>query len=235
MSEANQSGTKGLLHFGVFTLNLERRGLYKGQERVRLTAKPLETLIFLVENYGRVVEKKEILDAVWKDAFVSEDTLVHAVREVRRALGDDRENPRFIQTVPREGYRFVCEVTRADADVASKPIEPIVSAPEQPASSVGSRIPRWLWIAAPAVVLLSIGLWFYWSRDRSNQTRPVTEKSSTGGLRKQITSGEFSSGKPVFSPDGKHILYVSSEEATRGFGDLFVRQYPEGQATAHYR
>ncbi len=227
MSEANQSGTKGLLHFGVFTLNLERRGLYKDEERVRLTAKPLETLIFLVENHGRVVEKRELLKAVWKDTYVSEDTLVHAIREIRRALGDDRENPRYIQTVPREGYRFVCEVKRADA--VSKPIESVAPQPSQSTLQVGTRIPRWLFVAVPAVVLVSIGIWFYWSRPVTNQTKPFDERTIAGGLKKQITSGEFSSGKPIFSPDGKHILYVSSEEQSRGYGDLFVRQYPEGK------
>src|SRR6185436_1977650 len=134
MNEANQNRQDQLLHFGEFALNVVRRGLYRGQERVRLTAKPLETLIFLVENRGRVVEKQEILNAVWKGTFVTEDTLVHAIREIRRALGDDRDNPRFILTVPREGYRFVCEVLTAPpfSESINLPTEPeAVSAPAQ--------------------------------------------------------------------------------------------------------
>ncbi len=116
MDEASQKRQEALLYFGGFTLNILRRGLYRGQERVRLTAKPLETLIFLVENCGRVVGKQEILNAVWKGTFVTEDTLVHAIREIRRALADDRDNPRFILTVPREGYRFVCQVLTTQPD-----------------------------------------------------------------------------------------------------------------------
>ena len=134
MNEADPKTQDTLLHFGVFTLNLSRRGLYRDQERIRLTAKPLETLIFLVENRGRVVQKQEILNAVWKDTFVTEDTLVHAIREVRRALGDDRDNPRFVFTVPREGYRFVCEVLTAPpfSESINLPTEPeAVSAPAQ--------------------------------------------------------------------------------------------------------
>ena len=77
------------LRFGGFTLNPEQHALFCNQERVRITEKPLETLIFLVENRGRVVEKQELLNAVWKGTYVTEDTLVHAVREIRRALGDE--------------------------------------------------------------------------------------------------------------------------------------------------
>ena len=120
MNQPGPAKQDDLLHFGAFTLNISRRGLYRGQERVRLTAKPLETLIFLVENRGRVVQKQEILNAVWKGTFVTEDTLVHAIREIRRALEDDRDNPRFIFTVPREGYRFVCEVlSEVESDIAT--------------------------------------------------------------------------------------------------------------------
>jgi DNA-binding winged helix-turn-helix (wHTH) protein len=115
MSNAEEKQRHCLLLFDGFRLDLERRGLYRGQQRVRLTSKPLETLIFLVENRGRIVEKQELLDVVWKDTFVTEDTLVHAVREIRRALKDDKDNPRFVQTVPRRGYRFVSEVISGDA------------------------------------------------------------------------------------------------------------------------
>ena len=226
MSEAGQSKKRGLLHFGAFTLDLERRGLYRADARVRLTAKPLETLIFLVENYGRVVEKQEILNAVWKDTFVTEDTLVHAIRDIRRALGDDRENPRFIMTVPREGYRFVCEVIETES--VSTPIDLVAPTPNVPASRPRRRIPPWFWIAAPALALIAIATWYFLSRTGSNRTKPGDGGSGAGGLKKQITSGEFSAGKPIFSPDGKFILYVSSEEGTRGYGDLFVRQFPEG-------
>jgi DNA-binding winged helix-turn-helix (wHTH) protein len=121
MSEAAQRTKETLLHFGGFTLNLARRGLYRGSERVHLTSKPLETLILLVENRTRVVEKQTILDTVWNGTFVTDDVLVQSVREIRRVLGDDKENPSFIQTVPRQGYRFVGVVT-TDLTVPSESI-----------------------------------------------------------------------------------------------------------------
>ena len=80
------------------------------REPIHLTGKPFETLVFLVQNQGRTVKKETLLDAVWKDLFVTENNLERAISEVRRALGDDRERPAFIQTIPRQGYRFVATV-----------------------------------------------------------------------------------------------------------------------------
>ncbi|HET9532842.1 MAG TPA: winged helix-turn-helix domain-containing protein [Blastocatellia bacterium] len=228
MSLAEKREKENLIHFGGVTLDLERRGLYRGQQRIHLTSKPLETLIFLVHNRGRVVEKQELLDAVWKDTFVTEDTLVHAIREIRRALEDDKENPRFVQTVPRQGYRFVCEVSEGDLPPASAPIGQ-ESAP-QPDLLAGHerRIPRWLWIAAPLLAIIPVLAWVFWPRGEAGKTVPAATEPRAGRINKQITIGEFFSGKPAFSPDGKFILYVSSSEETRGYGDLFIRQYPEG-------
>lgn len=107
MRDCADNHKKPLLQFEDYVLDLEWRCLYRGAERLHLTAKPLETLIFLVENRGRVVEKQELLSAVWKGTHVTDCTLVQAVREIRRVLKDDKEAPRFIQTIPRQGYRFL--------------------------------------------------------------------------------------------------------------------------------
>src|SRR5262245_25532141 len=124
MSDPADKEKPSLFRFGDFTLEVNRRGLYRDRERVHLTSKPMETLILLVERRGRVVEKKELMDRVWKDTFVTEDNLVHAIREIRRALEDDKANPRFIQTVPRLGYRFIGDVSPIEAIPASAPAEP---------------------------------------------------------------------------------------------------------------
>src|SRR5262245_66283439 len=85
--------------FGAFVLDLQRHGLYLDGHRLHLTTKPFETLVVLVRNQGTTVEKQKLLDAVWKNTAVTEDTLVKAIREIRRVIGDDKENPKFIQTV----------------------------------------------------------------------------------------------------------------------------------------
>jgi Tol biopolymer transport system component/DNA-binding winged helix-turn-helix (wHTH) protein len=218
--ETIQSKTNRL-RFGGFMLDITRRGLYRGEQRVRLTVKPLEALIFLVENCGRTVEKQELLDAVWKGTFVTEDVLVHAIRDIRRALGDDKDNPRFVQTVPRQGYRFLCEITTAEGPVVLSHTEQAVSAPPATVAKSKRRVSRWFWMAAP-VVLISIWLWFFRTSD---QTLPPLSKPER---LQQITSGEFTCSKPSFSPDGKFIIYVSSSEATKGSSDLFIRPVGEG-------
>ncbi len=230
MNIAEKKDTEPLIHFGGFTLDLVRRGLYRGQQRIHLTSKPLETLIFLVESRGRTIEKQELMDSVWKDTFVTEDNLVHAIHEIRYALSDDKEDPRFVQTVPRQGYRFVGQVI-ADAAV------PVSAQPDQaaspPAVSITQpklKIRRWFWIAAPVAALIFVLTWMLWPRDGSSGAKPPAREPRVGTINNRITTGEFSSSKPAFSPDGKFILYVSSEAETRGHSDLFIRQFSEGNA-----
>ena len=228
MNNAKENAPEPLIHFAGFTLDLVRRGLYQGPQRIHLTSKPLETLIYLVENHGRIIEKQDLLDAVWKDTFVTEDNLVHAIREIRRALGDDKDNPRFVQTVPRQGYRFVCEVSGD----GTPPVGAIGegSAPGVSPAVSQRRVPRWLWIAAPVAALICVLAWMLWLRDGSSGTKAPAREQQAGTIKNRITTGEFSSAKPAFSPDGKFILYVSSDAETRGHGDLFIRQFSEGNA-----
>lgn len=228
MSQSEQGKKETLLSFGEFTLNLERRGLYRGLSRVHLTSKPLETLIFLIENRTRTVEKQEFFDAIWKDTFVTEDNLVHAIREIRRVLKDNKEDPHYVQTVPRRGYRFVAEVRTNEPASNFSDLEEAIAAP--PSVAAPARKMRWVWLAAPVLALISILAWALLTRDSHNRVTPVAGEAHVGGIKNQITSGQFFSGKPAFSADGKFILYVSSEEDTRGSGDLFIRQFPEGNA-----
>lgn len=229
MSQSEQGKKETLLSFGEFTLNLERRGLYRGHARVRLTSKPLETLIFLIKNRTRTVEKQEFFDAIWKDTFVTEDNLVHAIREIRRALCDNKEDPQYIQTVPRHGYRFVAEVTTDEPVSNFSQLEEEIATPPSVVAPARTGL-RWVWLAAPVLALISTLAWFLLTRDGHSHANPIADELRSGSIKNQITNGQFSSGKPAFSPDGKFILYVSSEEDTRGNGDLFIRQFPEGNA-----
>ena len=239
MSAAEPQESPAVIHFGEFTLDFVRRGLYKGRERVRLTSKPLETLIFLVRHRGQVVEKQQLLDAVWKDTFVTEDTLVHAVREVRRALEDDKGDPRFIQTVPRQGYRFVGNVninSPADAPPIPEPGgEAAPAADSKPRNynlptaaaskqSLGRR--RWF-AAAGAAVLIFVTFLRPWRLFGEVEHHSSTGAWSVENLR-QMTSGAFSADRSSLSSGGEYLVYVSSAEDTEGFGDLFVKPSGEG-------
>src|SRR5438094_6341646 len=90
--------------FNGFTVDLPRACLLRQGKEVRLRPKSFETFKYLFENRGRLVTKEELMQAVWPDSFVTEDSLVKVVKDVRRALEDDAHH--FIKTVPRRGYIF---------------------------------------------------------------------------------------------------------------------------------
>src|SRR5687767_14448056 len=97
------------LYFGPFRFE-PGNGLWRSSVEVALPPRALGVLTALTAQPGTVVSKQALMDAVWKDAFVTEASLLEAVRVLREAFGDDRLNPSYIQTVHRRGYRFVAEV-----------------------------------------------------------------------------------------------------------------------------
>lgn len=114
MIKANQQPSH--LRFGVFELDLSSGELRKGGTRVRLQEKPFQILVALIERPGQVVTKEELKARIWPDTVVELDlALSAAVTKIRRALGDSADSPRFIETLPRRGYRFLqpSEIQRA--------------------------------------------------------------------------------------------------------------------------
>jgi TolB-like protein/DNA-binding winged helix-turn-helix (wHTH) protein/Tfp pilus assembly protein PilF len=94
--------------FDGFTLDLTRGCLLRGNQEIKLPPKPYDALKYLVENPGRLISKRELIEALWPDTAVTDDSLVQCMKEVRRALGDDAQQ--IIKTVPRRGYIFEREV-----------------------------------------------------------------------------------------------------------------------------
>src|ERR1022692_4241823 len=95
--------------FGDYKLDLERGFLRRGDEEVTLRAKSFEVLTYLVERHGRLVTKTELIEAVWRDAAVTDNSLAQCLMEIRRALDDDAQE--LVRTVARRGYIFVAPVT----------------------------------------------------------------------------------------------------------------------------
>lgn len=109
--------TKGFYDFGEFRLDVQNRLLRRGDEIIPLNLKEFEVLFFFVENAGRVVEKNALLDAVWKDTFIEEGTLTQNISRLRKKLeAANGSGEKFIETLPKRGYRFLPEVVKADAD-----------------------------------------------------------------------------------------------------------------------
>jgi DNA-binding winged helix-turn-helix (wHTH) protein/TolB-like protein/Flp pilus assembly protein TadD len=105
-----------IYEFGNFRLNVTEQILLCDGESVALTPKVFDLLVLLIENHGHLMEKKILLEKLWQDSFVEEANLNVNVSALRRALGEKPNEHRFIETVPRRGYRFVAEVREIKAD-----------------------------------------------------------------------------------------------------------------------
>ncbi len=105
--------------FGEFELDTSTASLRRGGQEVPLPPKAFQVLAYLIEHRQQVVSKQELVEALWKDTFVTDDALVQAITAVRKALGDDAEHPRYIRTKPRLGYQFIAPLAPPDAVASS--------------------------------------------------------------------------------------------------------------------
>src|SRR5436190_12473989 len=101
---------KHFYEFGSFRVDAVERLLLREGEAVPLTPKLFDILLVLVSHSGHILEKDELLKAVWRDAVVEEGNLTRNISTLRKALQDDADNPLYIETVPWRGYRFVAGV-----------------------------------------------------------------------------------------------------------------------------
>jgi len=93
--------------------------LSKGDSTIQLELKVMDVLVCLAERAGEVLTRQEIVDRVWATEFISDNTLTHAITEIRNALGDDARNPSFIETIHRRGYRLIAPVEPVPSDDAA--------------------------------------------------------------------------------------------------------------------
>lgn len=111
-----------IYHFGDFELHEEDFCLFQKGSRVSMEPKALCVLLHLVQHAGHLVEKRSLLDTVWANTYVADNTLTRAVAALRHELGDSSRKPRYIQTIPTRGYRFIAEV---ETQVSVSPPEPV--------------------------------------------------------------------------------------------------------------
>ena len=107
----------------------------KNGQLVTLTPRAFDVLIVLLKNGGRTIEKQEIFESVWKDTFVSDNALTKIIKEIRHAFEDSTDAPRYIETVPKRGYRFIGEIERGIDQLENPPIETV----ELPTSRITAR------------------------------------------------------------------------------------------------
>jgi DNA-binding winged helix-turn-helix (wHTH) protein/tetratricopeptide (TPR) repeat protein len=156
---------RSAFQFGPFRLDPDDKTLRVGGRPVPLTPKAFDTLLALVAHSGRLVTKDDLMQQVWPGTFVEEATLAQNISVLRKALGDSSEGIRYIETVPKRGYRFIAtveSVTLTDTGLgigtANIDLAPLPHAP--------SRV-SWLWGVAAALAVVVVAGWLYSQLDPS--------------------------------------------------------------------
>lgn len=160
----SRNDSRHLYEFDGFRADPVRRRLSRGGEAVSLTPKAFSILLALLEKRGQVVPKEDLIQQIWPDTFVTEANLTQNISSLRKALGERANDPRYVVTVPGQGYSFVGDVLEVPRDGTGEmpayvlPIllEPGLSAPVAPEGSLGSEalVPPAVWAPvapAPAV------------------------------------------------------------------------------------
>jgi len=181
-----------LYEFGPFRADGVRRLLFRDSQTVPLTSKAFDTLLVLILNRDRVLEKDELLKTIWPNSFVEEANLAQNVSALRKALGESPGEHRYIATVPGRGYRFVADVTQVGAAETEVTLERRTTAEMVVEEEIeeGARVPaRWNLPLPKAIVavgvLLALGLgaagWRMW-KDKAGQAPNVTSTRSIAVL-----------------------------------------------------
>jgi eukaryotic-like serine/threonine-protein kinase len=202
MSPAIGHENKHLYEFGTFRLDPVERILARGQDRITLAPKAFDTLVVLVQNSGHVLPKEQLMKLVWPDSFVEENNLTQHISALRRALGEDLNGTRYIETVPKLGYRFVAPVRHLTSGAEELTLtrkvkthivlreeehEDVTDSPDvQKTSSAASHetaivVRRWprlspaqaaLVVAFPVLVLAFVSYWYFLGRQRAEPKAP---------------------------------------------------------------
>lgn len=201
---------KRVYDFADFRLDLSEKVLLKNGKTVSLTPKVFETLQLLVENAGRLLEKDELIEKIWQGRFVEESNLTFNIKMLRKALSDSADKPRFIETVPRRGYRFIAEVKIISANDDSEKLPPptVSSIPENIPAENPPKAKRFLipFIAVLIVLIgtAAIGSWYLQNKNYEPNA-PVL--SAPFASEKLSTNGKVVHA--VISPDGKNVVYTN--------------------------
>lgn len=159
---------KGLYEFASFRLDVEERLLLRADEVVPLPPKAFDVLLALIEQPGHLLEKEVLLKTVWPDTIVEENNLADNISRLRKTLGEGENGQKFIETVPRRGYRFVAEV-KALSDVVMNDADaaPTVIPSSAPAAFIPARLklrqrPELFLVAFGFLVLTLFSVALYW-------------------------------------------------------------------------
>ena len=206
--------------FGDFTLDVEHRLLWRDGEEVMLRRKSFDVLVYLVNHHGQVVTKATLMEAVWPNTTVIDNSLTQCIVEIRRALEDDSQ--RLIETVARRGYLFAAPI-RTPVVEFSIPVaatEPR-QVPLQAVMQGWKSEPKYLFAAASVVLgILAIGglILFQSARPARYETTNI-----------QITNFTDSAVGPAVSADGRMVAFLRSDNWISTPDQIYVKWLPNGE------
>lgn len=196
--------------FADFTLDLDGGFLLRGGEEIPLRPKTFEVLACLVKHHGRLVTRNALIEAVWPDTAVTDNSLSHCLLEIRRALGDDSQE--LIRTVARRGYLFTSPVTTPVVEFSRQPI----IFPIEPARLIKPRAIAPRFVFAVATLVIAAGAGYLVLRLRT-QTASLARKITFAQITDQAGRETF----PSLAPDGKSLVYAGH---AAGNWDIYLQR-----------
>jgi len=188
---------------GEFLIEPQLNNISLDGKSVHVEPKVMQVLSCLAFSAGEVIAKEQLIKIVWADTFVGDDVLTRAISELRKVFRDDSKEPRYIQTIPRTGYRLIAPVVQNQT--ASPPKAPL-------AATSNSR--QMLW-ATVLLLMLAVTIWVYFSR-------PRTSAASVSMRVIPFTSYPGREDQGVLSPDGNQIAFVWEGEKADN-ADIYVK------------
>ena len=208
-----------LYEFGPYVMDARTRILLKDGATVRLTPKAFDTLVILVQHAPQVVTKEQLLRQVWPDIFVEEGSLSHNIHGLRKVLGDDSSEPRYIETIPKRGYRFVApvKVSRKDTEQSNvSDVEVKTHVVEKPTLApvvINRHNKRRMWAGVAAVALVGLAIAGFVFLKRTPATAPPVTRAKTTLAR--LTNNSAMDDRPAWSPDGRRIAFSSNRDGKK--------------------
>ena len=227
------SPTEEIFRFGLFELDLKAGQLSRSGRQLRLPQQPLQLLALLLERPGEILTRDELRQRLWpSDVFVDFDHgLNKSIQKIRDVLGDSAGSPRYIQTIPRVGYRFIAPLRNgtlvrepeAPVGVAADPVAPeSPSAPAHAPAVIPARSPTiWRgWVAGGAMAAVVLGVTMYFAMRPHPNVVQYT----------QLTDFTDSASLPALSPDGHMLAFMRTDSSFMSADQVYVKMLPRGEA-----